>query len=716
MNFQSRDVYLEFGQDVIYETEGQQAVLPLEGGTACDACIRAELNAEPAENRVTLRMTVTNIGTQPVILRSMNYLRVKDWTQFRMGDGDFARYQVFRQGRHKNDLPSVFTLGTADECFRDAAGGMLETGDRKMGEVSAQVHSDSLTMFHYKGRNLLLGFLTGKDCFVECTIDPSGPEALVCGCVSLNIRLMPGGTFTGEKLLLRTGPDENRLMEEFAAEKRILAGAAPRKKTPSVFCTWYYYGLTVTEQDVMANLREIEKRKLPFDVYQVDEGWEITLGEWSPNHKFPRPMKEIADEIRGAGMTAGIWTSPFIAHATASVWKDHPEWMLKDRDGKPYEFPMNDTVYLVFDITNPAVDDYFTELYRKLTLDWGYTYHKLDFTRAAVIYEDADFYDKTVTLPQAYRRAVSAIRRGMGEESFFLMCGGLYDPIIGLVDGQRMGSDVLSMWVSDINRDGKALPFTVKQNLFRYYMNEWWSNDPDALMVRRQKEMSRNLRLTLGLLNEEEVKTATVNQYVGGGLVCSTEPLAEIDGDRLYQLKHVLPIVETKVRTLGLFSGNRFPQAVRVEVKDRPWRSYVLINWEDEKTLAARITVPEEEDYDGDYIVSEFYSGRYRAHVKAGETFKAGEILPHGCAVFKIEREDDTVPHIVGSNAHYSMGGEVKRLAAENGRLIFEIDHRFEPESVYQVLIPGNLSKGGEERVLEVRVEGIGSHRVEVSV
>ena len=61
----------------------------------------------------------------------------------------------------------------------------------------------------------------------------------------------------------------------------------------------------------------------------------------------------------------------------------------------------------------------------------------------------------------------------MGEKSYFLMCGGLYDPVIGLVDGQRMGADVLSMWVSDINRDGKALPFTVKQNLLRYYMNQW---------------------------------------------------------------------------------------------------------------------------------------------------------------------------------------------------------------------------------------------------
>lgn len=38
---------------------------------------------------------------------------------------------------------------------------------------------------------------------------------------------------------------------------------------------------------------------------------------------------------------------------------------------------MNDTVYYTFDITNSVAWDYFYELYRRLTLDWGCIYHKL---------------------------------------------------------------------------------------------------------------------------------------------------------------------------------------------------------------------------------------------------------------------------------------------------------------------------------------------------
>ena len=134
----------------------------------------------------------------------------------------------------------------------------------------------------------------------------------------------------------------------------------------------------------MSSLEQIEQKKLPFDVFQIDEGWEKTLGWWEANEKFPMPMEEIAARIRAAGLIPGIWTSPFVAKETAPVWQEHPDWVLRDHNGQPCIFPMNDTTYWVYDITVPETRDYFTELYRHLTFDWGYTYHKLDFTRAAI--------------------------------------------------------------------------------------------------------------------------------------------------------------------------------------------------------------------------------------------------------------------------------------------------------------------------------------------
>lgn len=712
---------IRFTQEIEYELQGSLKFMELSSsqdttpGRWNNQDISVQEWIDFTQDGMNMQITVTNTSDKPVMLKSMAYIKIDSWENLHIKSGDWRQYQVYRQGRHKNDIPSVFTLGLQDGNFQDAAGGMLENGNYSKESDHLSVLSDSLTLFHFENETVLLGFLTGKDCFVSCQINPDekAKPALVCSC-DPGIILDPGCSFFGEKLLISSGSNEASMIRSYAIKKRELAGGYKPSKAPSVFCTWYYYGLTVSYEDIYTNLIQLKKRELPFDVYQIDEGWEITLGEWEPNERFPKSMKMIAEEIQEAGFRPGIWTSPFIAHQTASIWSKHPDWKLKNSEGIPFEFHMNDTVYQVFDITNPQVWEYFTELYHKLTYDWGYTYHKLDFTRAAVIFQDADFYDKRITLVQAYYQAVKAIRKGMGTESYFLMCGGLYDPIIGLVDGQRMGADVLSMWESNINRDGKALPFTAKQNMLRYYMNEWWNNDPDALMVRRQNYMIRNLRLSLGLFTDEEVKTAVANQYIGGGLVCSTEPLALIDSDRLDQLRHIMPVIETEVETCRMFNGSRFPSMANVFVKEKGWYNLVLINWNDEEEIDASFVLKANPEFR--YMVCEFFSGRYQVNLKAGETLNMGKIRPHGCAVFKIQVYDPQRPYIIGSNAHFSMGGEVEEIKVQNNQLFFSMMHRFQNESCYRILLPqGYVTKDCRSEI-DIRVSGIGKKEIQIPI
>ena len=459
----------------------------------------------------------------------------------------------------------------------------------------------------------------------------------------------------------------------------------------------------------MTNLREMERRRLPFDVFQIDEGWEITLGEWEPNSKFPVPMADIATQIRKAGYRPGIWTSPFVAHETASIWKKHPEWILRDQAGNPCLFPMNDTVYQVFDITNPATWDYFRELYSRLTFDWGYTYHKLDFTRAAVIMENAVYFDDTITIVEAYYEAVCAIREGMGENSYFLMCGGLYDSIIGLVDAQRTGSDVLSMWSSTINKGGKAAPYTMKQSILRYYMNAWWNNDPDALMIRKNEQMERNLRLTYGLLNDEEVKTAVINQYMGGGIVCSTEPLDKIDATRLSNLKRIMPVIPVKVLPLELMNcKKRYPENVKLDIIGHCSTSIVRINWSDEdemllEFLLEKNMLPGNCNESDLYTVCDYYGKVYKTDVKVGDKVTLGVLKPHGATVIKIEKQSGQ-PIIVESTGHYSMGAEGIHMAIKDGSFVIQYDNIFDWPIEYKVMLPAGYVTEEGEGVVTVQV------------
>lgn len=690
--------------------EGRMKVEELKIQTIVDKTVEGEM---------TIGLKITNCTEQEILLKHVTLWSADDVEQLQIGEGP---YRVYRSGRHKNDMPGTFTLGIKDACMEDVLGAMTESGDKEAAvKGTRRIVSDHLTVFSGSSQSLLIEFPGGRKQLFETvlTLDEEFQLQNVSANAVFHRMLAPGETVESETVKLVWTRDVEAEVERFAVNKAAEFGYRCGKR-PSVFCTWYYYGLTVTYEDVKNNLEIMRKRKLPFDVFQVDEGWEITLGEWLPNEKFPVSMKQVADEIRESGYRPGIWTSPFIAHETATIWREHPQWRLCDKEGKPYLFPMNDTVYQVLDITNPATHTYFTELYRKLTQDWGYTYHKLDFTRAAVIYEDADFYDKSITLAEAYYRAVKSIREGMGEDSYFLMCGGLYDPIVGLVDAQRTGSDVLSMWSSNINKDGKTAPYTIKQSVLRYYMNHWWDNDPDALMIRKNQTMERNLRLTYGLLNDEEVKTSVMNQFMGGGIMCATEPLDRITDDRLMEYRRILPVLPSKVCPLNLMEEARFPGMTDVYMEARNAHYLCVINWDDEQEMPVELNVRQllpvfrEEgqsasmgnttvDDEERYLICDYYAGAYYANVFAWENITMQPVKPHGAGLYKIVPMGDE-PLVVASSGHYSMGGEFECLEAVDGKLHYIVQNDFDCTIHYEILMPDErivtleISKGRYER------------------
>ncbi len=641
---------------------------------------------------------VTNEADTDIYLSRIEMFMCNDPCSKGLSSG---KYSVFRSGRHKNDMPGVFVTGEVDDRLFDVASGMTESGDKKAADADANggyvISSDHLTLIKdHMGKTLAIEFLTGRDQLFETRIKLNADANIeyIKSEVVFNIFISPGETISTESIRIALIDDEQNEIESFAKRKAALYGARNSKK-PSVFCTWYFYELNVTYEDVKTNLEIMKKRHLPYDVFQIDEGWERTLGEYEPNEKFPISMADLAREIKETGFVPGLWSSPFVAHESASIWEKHPEWILKDKNGQPCLFPMNDTVYYVFDITDENTWDYFKELYHTFSFDWGYSYHKLDFTRAAIIFEDADFCDKKITLAKAYYMAVKAIREGMGEDAFFLMCGGLYDPIIGLVDAQRTGSDVLSMWSSNINKNGKTAPYTIRQSAMRYYMNFWWANDPDALMVRKNDVMQRGSRLTLGLLNDNEVKTSVMNQFTGGGIMCQTEPLDQISDERLFEIRHILPVLDTNAAPLDIMNGERFPGALQVSIPGTEAVFFCITNWSDieEKEILIDLSViPQEEG--AKYVVCGFYSGIFLTDVHSCDVVNMGKINPHASEIVKVQKIADK-PIIVASDNHYTMGGECLELAIANDALVIKVKNLLPVEINYKVLLPdGYVYKG----------------------
>jgi len=499
---------------------------------------------------------------------------------------DSKDVSVFRSARHKNDMPTIFKLGKISDALNDGRIKIAENGTSLSKDNNSKIISDHLTILGKSNKAFVIAFLGGKKHLLrtEINIDKKGNFISLNVIAEINKLFKPKEKFILEDVEVYNTDNVNDAIKDFS-KKKIKGIKVKDKKAPSVYCTWYYYGETISFNDCLINLKEIKRRKLPLDTFQIDDGWEDYIGDWNANKKF-LDMKKVSKEIRKYNLTPGLWTAPFIVDKKSKFVKLHKDYLLKDKNNKLAIFPMNDKEFYIIDITIKETWIYFERLYRRLTNEYGFKYHKLDFTRAAVTAINANYKNKNITIVEAYRNACLSIRKGMGN-SFFLMCGGLYDPLIGIVDAQRVGSDVLSMW-SASNKGGKTLPFTMKQNILRYYMNSWWYNDPDCFVVRRNKKEYKGLRISLGLLNDDEVKTSSINQLLGGGIFSMTEPLNKIDNDRLNYIYRVLPLKKVDINLLDIMNSSRYPNLIKIN------NNYLaLINYDDKKVLNKTITSKE---------------------------------------------------------------------------------------------------------------------------
>ena len=173
----------------------------------------------------------------------------------------------------------------------------------------------------------------------------------------------------------------------------------PSENAPSVYCSWYWYGLNYTEEYFNRDLQALKKlrNRKPFDVFLIDESWALNQwGDYTPNNRFPGGMKSAADKIKELGYIPGIWTPPYLVSPTSRTFKKTSGMGIKNSKGEYYIFKMNEREHLVLDPTYPGVTEYLEESFRKLSNDWGYKYFKFDFMRAVLLDGDYKFYNPDI--------------------------------------------------------------------------------------------------------------------------------------------------------------------------------------------------------------------------------------------------------------------------------------------------------------------------------
>jgi alpha-galactosidase len=292
------------------------------------------------------------------------------------------------------------------------------------------------------------------------------------------------------KWLISEGSEE-AVFELYSNELGEYFGVS-KTKPPRVWCSWYSLYNTINERVIDQVLHGLDG--LPFDVIQIDDGWQISLGEWEANNKFPSGMKTSADKIRATGRNAGIWLSPFITPQKSIFAREHQDWLLYDENEMPVYAGIGWSGELnALDSSNPEVLEWLDKTIRKL-VNWGYTYLKLDFLYAAAL---PGLRKRDIPRESAYRQAMQVIRNAAGKDTYLLACGAPILPVLGICDGIRIGPDVapfweskpLSVWLNNPNHPG--LKNGIRTSLHRLWLKEIINIDPDVAYFR-----SRHNQLT----------------------------------------------------------------------------------------------------------------------------------------------------------------------------------------------------------------------------
>jgi alpha-galactosidase len=491
-------------------------------------------------------------------------------------------------------------------------------------------------------QGIVAGFTTSADQLSRIWLERDGAALTAVSCTD-GVSVEPRAKLLSERLLLLpTESPLDGLMQYGDALAREMK-AVPHGKIVSGWCSWYQYFGGVTEEQVLANLEFLtaHRKELPVDCVQVDDGYQAGIGDWlMSNEKFPRGMKWLAEQIHRHGFKAGLWLAPFLVGERSQLYREHPDWVVEYKPGKPYIAQIGwGQKCFALDLTRPQVIDWLHELFRTVCEDWGYDYVKIDFVYAGAV--GGIHHDPNVTRAQAYRRGIETIWQAVGD-SFVLGCGNPQGPSIGLVDGARVGPDVAPYWLPqddprDPDRTRLSAPSTLnslRNTIARYWMHgRLWMNDPDCLLVRDFDTA----------LSGDEVRALATVIAMSGGMVLDSDDLTRLSPERRRIISMLLPVYGKAALPLDLFESD-LPRILELDCDTHRLRA--ALNWNDGPEEAP-VALPE-----GEWHVYDVWRESYLGLASKQVTL---EIPGRGCRLLGLRRPLGR-PQVVGSTLHLLQG------------------------------------------------------------
>lgn len=453
---------------------------------------------EESEDRLVLQLEVTNNSKESCVVNTMLMAdfdlpgKVEKVLENGWGQSSFSGYRP----RIEKTKRRKFFLKRDQNPY---------SFKKSFGYIGNSMVNEWFTQLVFPEMCYVFGAVTTADQFAQIYLFDNKTSVKVrVTCQTDGLVLKPGVSVFSEKVAFVKDVEITQSLEEYADLIRKYSKTRSVKNPPvGLCCAYYYQGNVVSEEYLLDQIRSLSlfRGKTDLEFIEIDAEY-CVWGDWlEVNGSFPSGMEIMVKEIRKIGLKAGIWFAPYVASPKSRVYKEHPDWFLKDEGGVEIEGRQSSPVDFlpslslkVLDPTHPEVQDYIKKVVKQF-LKWGFEMMKIDFTYPVCF---ANRYYQPVTRAQALRKGYQTIREAAGEKTHLMSAISQLSPLVGEVDSARVGIDTINPYVSKIPFFGKMINnFMFKESMrnscARLFLNgKVWINDADCFIGRPRTGLTKS--------------------------------------------------------------------------------------------------------------------------------------------------------------------------------------------------------------------------------
>jgi alpha-galactosidase len=188
------------------------------------------------------------------------------------------------------------------------------------------------------------------------------------------------------------------------------------------WCGWgYEFGVTPKQMvDTIPKLKE-----LGIHWATLDDGWFNNYGDWQPRSPAfaGNSIQEMVKTFHDQGLKVQLWWLPLAVedghfayggrkYEVSEVVKQHPDWLILDKQGKPARMARNLATLCP---ALPEVQAYYKQLTERFVHEWGFDGHKLDNIYATPLcynpkHHHKSPYDSVYAMGEVYKTIFETTR------------------------------------------------------------------------------------------------------------------------------------------------------------------------------------------------------------------------------------------------------------------------------------------------------------------